>query len=148
MLGRLKEVEKKLVIASIVPGVCLASLFLFKDVIFSILYALTGIAVTITSSGLSLFIPYLLTAPAAIVFSSLLCRQRLTYDKALTAGMISNYTFCFVIIALITSLGRTGIPLFGIVGIIFFATLFGFILAALTAVLNDKVDPKRIKFKL
>ncbi|MBC5991486.1 hypothetical protein [Pontibacter cellulosilyticus] len=147
MLSRLKEVERKLLIASIVPGVCLASLFLFKNVIFNILYEFTGIAITAISSGLSLFIPYLLTAPAAIVFSSLLCRHRLTYDKALTAGMISNYAFCLYIILFITSVDRTSIPLFGLVGIIFFATLFGFILGALTAVLNDKIEPGRIKIK-
>lgn len=147
MLGRVKEFEQKLLIASIVAGVCLAGLFLFKDIIFSLLYAITGLAITSTSSGFTFFILYLFTSPAAIVFSSLLCRQRLTYDKSLIAGMISNYTFCLVIIFPVFITDSSAIPLFGIVGIIFFAILFGFILAALAAVLNDKVDPGRTKFK-
>ncbi|MEJ8801898.1 hypothetical protein [Pontibacter sp. H249] len=111
--------------------------------IFEAFYAVTGILLSISSPILALIILFVLTAPTGIVFSNLLSREKLPYEKALIAGMITNYTFSFGLFLPIFIVGRASMSLYSVVGITFFTILFGFILSALAAVLNDKIYPER-----
>jgi hypothetical protein len=138
------KVNNKLILAlQIVLGIYLASLFFLQGIFYQLVYFRFGINISLENPFISFLILYLLTAPLAIITSNLLAKNSLQYDTALQAGLISNYTF--VLAFAVPMLFADGINIFAFIGILFFASILGFAMCAISAVLYEKITLIKIR---
>lgn len=138
MLPLRTKVDNKLILAlQVALGVYLALIFILHGLLFELINFRFGFNVTNQYPVVTLIAIYILTAPLAIIASNLVSGKKLPYDTALQAGLIANYTFVLVF-AVLMLLGK-GASVFGFIGVLFFASIVGFALAAISAVLYEKI---------
>lgn len=120
-------------------GIYLAALFFSQSIIYDLIYIRFGLAISNDSPFLTSLLLFMLTAPLSIILCSLVTKGRIQYDTALQAGMIANYSFALMFSTMLLVIHDNSI--FAFIGLLFFASIFGFAVSAISAAIYEKLYP-------
>lgn len=141
------KVDNKIIlIAPFVLGVYLIILFLFHAAILEFISLRLGLGIAITNEYpvLTFILFYLSSAPLAMGLCTLLLKRRLKYDDALLAGLACNFTIN-IILSIAFLFAAEEKSMFAFVGLLFFLSIIGFALTAISAVFIDKLCSTNFK---
>ena len=140
-----KADNKFVLIAPVLFGIYLAILYRVQGLIYGMLYLRFRINFSNEYPILTLFALFILSAPFGILINNLLTKRKASYDSALLAGLSSNYAFVVTIIFFFFMRRDDKDTIYPFLGAMFFASIFGFVVAAVAAVMYDKISYKFYK---
>ena len=133
-----KKIDNKVIlVAPVLLGIYLAVMYPLHNLILAVISTRLNVSITNDYPILTGFILYISSVPLAVFLNKLLLKRKQSYDEKLIVGLVANCAFNLTVALILYFLDGGLFTPFIVFSILSF---FGFVLAALTNVLIDKLE--------